>query len=415
MGFHFLPAELAPLIERAIEDNRAYAEGYGIELRIAAVAPGARVWSDPDRLLQVMTNLLSNAVKFSRRGGVVEIATARGIGDVRLSVTDHGRGIPPEFRQRIFEKFAQSDTSSTREKGGTGLGLSISRAIVERHRGRIGFTSEPGVATTFFCDLPEWGAVLDEARPEARERPRILVCEDDRDVAHLLCLMLEREGYDADMAHDAAAARRLLRERAYAALTLDLVLPDEDGVTLIRELRRDEATSRLPIVVISVRAQEGQAELNGGALGVVDWLDKPIDEERLMAAVERAARSPRGEMARILHVEDDLDLQRVVAAIVDGDARIEPALNLAEARERLAGGRFDLVILDLALPDGSGLELLPELGALDPSTPVLIFSAHEVDKAVAGRVAAVLVKSQTSNRELLERIRSALRGPAKEV
>ncbi len=415
MGFHFLPAELAPLIERAIEDNRAYAEGYGVELRVAAMAPGAWVWADPDRLLQVMTNLLSNAVKFSQRGGVVDIATVREIGDLRLSVTDHGRGIPPEFRQRIFEKFAQSDSSSTREKGGTGLGLSISRAIVERHRGRIGFTSEPGAATTFFCDLPEWEAVLDEAVPEAEERPRILVCEDDRDVAHLLCLMLEREGYHADMAHDAAAARRLLRERAYAALTLDLVLPDEDGVTLIRELRRDEATSRLPIVVVSVRAQEGQAELNGGALGVVDWLDKPIDEERLVAAVERAARFPRGEMARILHVEDDLDLQRVVAAIVDGDARIEPALNLAEARERLAGGRFDLVILDLALPDGSGLELLPELGALDPSTPVLIFSAHEVDKAVAGRVAAVLVKSQTSNGELLERIRSALRGPTKEA
>jgi DNA-binding NarL/FixJ family response regulator len=96
---------------------------------------------------------------------------------------------------------------------------------------------------------------------------------------------------------------------------------------------------------------------------------------------------------------------------VDGDAWIVQALNLAEARERLARERFELVILDLALPDGSGLELLPALGSLEPPTPVLIFSAHEVDKAVAGRVAAVLVKSQTSNRELLERIRAALKGP----
>jgi PAS domain S-box-containing protein len=416
MGFHFMPVELAPLIERSIEDNRAYAEGYGVELQTAAAVPGAWVWADPDRLLQVMTNLISNAVKFSPRGSVVEIATARGLGDVRLSVTDHGRGISPELRPRLFERFAQADSSSTREKGGTGLGLSISRAIIERHRGRIGFTSEPGVTTTFFCDLPEWGTAIEEAPPEdARERPLLLVCEDDRDVAQLLCLMLEREGYRAHMAHDAATARRMLRERAYAALTLDLVLPDQDGVTLIRELRRDEATSRLPIVVVSVRAQEGQAKLNGGALGVIDWLEKPIDERRLLAAVERAVKAPRGREAVILHVEDDLDLQRVVAAIVDGDARIEPALNLAEARERLAGGRFDLVILDLALPDGSGLELLPELGVLDPPTPVLIFSAHEVDQAVAGRVAAVLVKTQTSNRELLERIRSALRGPAREA
>src|SRR3954468_11217449 len=412
MGFYFAPVELAPLLQRAVEDNRAYAEGYGVVLRVAATAAGARVWGDPDRLLQVMTNLISNGVKFSPRGGTVEIATARGIGDVRISVTDHGRGIQSEFRQRIFERFAQSDSSSTREKGGTGLGLSISRAIIERHHGRIGFTSEPGVATTFYCDLPEWGALADEAA-SGEDRPRILVCEDDRDVARLLGLMLEREGYQVDVAHDAAQTRRLLRERSYAALTLDLVLPDQDGVTLIRELRREEATSRLPIVVVSVRAQEGAAELNGGALGVVDWLIKPIDEDRLMLAVERAVRSSLGGRAHILHVEDDPDLQRVVAAIVDGDARVEQALNLSEARERLACERFDLVILDLALPDGSGLELLPELGSLDPPTPVLIFSAHEVDKTVAGRVASVLVKSQTSNRELSERIRSALQGSSR--
>ncbi|HEY4596305.1 MAG TPA: response regulator, partial [Thermoanaerobaculia bacterium] len=150
-----------------------------------------------------------------------------------------------------------------------------------------------------------------------------------------------------------------------------------------------------------------------GALGVVDWLVKPIDEDRLMTAMARAVLTSPGRATRILHVEDDPDLQRVVAAIVDREALIEQALNLAEARERLMGGHFDLVILDLALPDGSGLELLPELGSLDPPTPVLIFSAHEVDKTVAGRVAAVLVKSQTSNRELSERIRSALQGSSR--
>jgi DNA-binding response OmpR family regulator len=334
---------------------------------------------------------------------------------VRVSVTDHGRGVPPEFRARIFEKFAQADSSSTREKGGTGLGLSISRAIVERHQGRIGFTSEPGVATAFFFDLPEWVATEAEvktaAAPETGEGPLILVCEDDWDVAHLLSLMLERDGYQVDVAHDAAEARRLLRARPYAALTLDLMLPDQDGVSLIRELRGSEATSRLPIVVVSVRADEGQAELNGGAVGVIDWLVKPIDEDRLRRAMEQAVRAPLGAGARILHVEDDPDLQRVVAAIVDRDAVVEAALNLAEARERLARQRFDLVILDLALPDGSGLELLPFLGGLEPPMPVLIFSAHEVDAAVADRVASVLIKSQTSNRELMEQIRSALGRP----
>jgi PAS domain S-box-containing protein len=415
MGFRLAPVDLAALAGQAIESNRAYAEGYEVGLRIAGTAEEARVWGDADRLLQVITNLISNAVKFSPRGGVVEVAVTCWEGEARVAVTDQGPGVPPEFRQRIFEKFAQADSSSTREKGGTGLGLSISRAIVERHQGRIGFTSEPGVATAFFFDLPlfelpERGEPA-AAGPEMAERPLILICEDDRDVARLLSLMLEREGYRADVALDAAEARRLLRERSYAALTLDLVLPGQDGISLIRELRGNEATSRLPIVVVSVCAEDGRAELNGGAVGVVDWLVKPIDEHRLRSAMRQATRRPLGAGALILHVEDDPDLQRVVAAIVDSDATVEQALDLAAARERLARRRFDLVILDLSLPDGSGLELLPFLGSLDPATPVLIFSAHEVDAAVADRVASVLVKSQTSNRELLERIRAALDSP----
>jgi DNA-binding response OmpR family regulator len=344
---------------------------------------------------------------------VVEVAVTRAAGEARVAVTDHGRGVSPEFRQRIFQKFAQADSSSTREKGGTGLGLSISRAIVERHQGRIDFTSEPGVATVFFFDLPEWGATAADALAEADERPLILICEDDRDVAHLLSLMLDRDGYRSDIAHDAAEVRRRLGERSYAALTLDLRLPDQDGVTLIRELRENQATRLLPIVVVSVRAEEGQAELNGGAFGVVDWLAKPIDEQRLRRAMERAVRSPLGAGARILHVEDDLDLHRVVAAIVGTDAVVEQALDLAAAREQLARQRFDLVILDLALPDGSGLELLPLLGGVEPPTPVLIFSAHEVDADAANRVASVLIKSQTSNRELMEQIRSALGRPVR--
>ncbi len=157
MGFRFTPIEFGSLVEQAVESNRAYAEAYGVELRIAGVLPEARVWADGDRVLQVMANLLSNAAKFSPQGGVVSVAAERLDGHLRVAVTDHGKGIPLELRPRLFEKFVQADASSTRQKGGTGLGLSISKAIVERHGGTIGFESETGAATTFFFDLPEWG------------------------------------------------------------------------------------------------------------------------------------------------------------------------------------------------------------------------------------------------------------------
>jgi PAS domain S-box-containing protein len=156
MAFRPARVELMPLIEQAVESNRAYASLYDVELRIVEEDPWARVHADADRIQQVLANLLSNAAKHSPRGAVVEIAVTRGTDGVRVSVSDHGPGIPPEFQARIFEKFAQADASSTRQKGGTGLGLSISKAIIERHGGRLWFDTAAGSGTTFFFTLPDW-------------------------------------------------------------------------------------------------------------------------------------------------------------------------------------------------------------------------------------------------------------------
>jgi PAS domain S-box-containing protein len=410
MGFRLMPQDLMTLVEQAVEANQAYGQPYGIGLRITESVSGVRVRADADRMQQVLTNLLSNAVKFSPREGVVEVGVTAAKGRALIRVRDHGKGIPAGFRTRIFEKFAQADATSTRQQGGTGLGLTISKAIVERHGGRIWFETIEGEGTTFFVELPEW---LADSLPEPEAaRVRILVCEDDPDVAKLLVLMLQQDGFEADIARDASEARRLLAEGSYAAMTLDLILPDQDGVSLLRELREDAASRQMPVVVVSARAEQGRRELNGGAIGVIDWLVKPIDQERLQEALRQAVggwdREGRTERPLILHVEDDADLREVVGAIIDQAADVERAQDLAEARAQLARRHFDLVILDLALPDGSGMELLPLLGALSPPTPVIIFSAHEVDGPVANRVASVLVKSQTSNRELVERIQAVL-------
>jgi signal transduction histidine kinase len=163
MAFVPIPVELTPLVEQAILSNRVYAHGFGVEIRLEDSVPG-KVLADPDRLHQVMTNLLSNAARHSHRGGIVEIRIQRCGDRLRVSVTDHGEGIPPEFQPRVFEKFAQADTSSARREGGTGLGLSISRAIVERHGGSIGFRTEPGVGTTFSFELPDLDAGSERLR-----------------------------------------------------------------------------------------------------------------------------------------------------------------------------------------------------------------------------------------------------------
>jgi PAS domain S-box-containing protein len=146
--------DLATLIERAMEDNHAFGSQLGVTYRRIAGEPGLRVQADPNRLLQILANLLSNAAKFSPPQGTVEITAERHSHWARVAVRDHGPGIAEEFRPRIFSRFAQADSSNTRQKGGTGLGLSICKALVERMGGRIGFETAAGHGTTFYFDLP---------------------------------------------------------------------------------------------------------------------------------------------------------------------------------------------------------------------------------------------------------------------
>ncbi len=412
MSFEMKPLELNALVRQAIAANEGLGKPLGVRFEFREMPTEIMVTGDTDRLTQVMTNLLSNAVKFSPEKASVEVAVAMKDGRVQVSVSDHGSGIPEEFRDRIFQKFAQADSSDTRRKGGTGLGLNICKAIVEKHGGQIDFVSSPGAGTTFHFDLPEYhelSTVAAQVVEPRDDRLRILVCEDDPDVARLIGMMLAQGDMDVEVAGSAQAAKEMLSKSRYDAMTLDLNLPGQDGVSLIRELRESESTRDLPIVVISGRAQEGKSEFKGGAVGIVDWLDKPIDQDRLINVMKSTFEGRQGDKPQILHVEDDPDVAQVVAALVGEEAEILRADSVEGARRLLAGGRFDLIILDIGLPDGSGLDLVPMIKNLLPQVPIILFSSYDVNPEMAGIVSGVLVKSQTSNDKLLATIKGVIR------
>jgi signal transduction histidine kinase/DNA-binding response OmpR family regulator len=397
------------LLEQAVDANRAYGAQFEVSFRLEAEEQDAAVYADAARIQQVLANLLSNAAKFSPQGGVVEVSLVVDAGDVAFRVRDHGRGIPPEFRNRIFQRFAQADSSDVRQKGGTGLGLSISKAIIEHHGGSIGFEDAEGGGTCFWFTLPRLAERLTQMPPTepqaAQGRRRALVVEDDADVALLLGRILGQHGWDSEVARNAAEAFESLDRARFDALTLDLMLPDEDGLSVFRRLRQRPDGRALPVIVISAIAEKGKVQLNGDAVGVVDWLDKPIDQFRLRDALRQALHAS-DRPARILHVEDDQDILRVVSAVMGDEAEMVAARSLAEARSVLAhDSRFALVIVDVGLPDGSGLDLLGELRHLPKPPPVLIFSASDYDPGTARHVAASLVKSRTENRELHDTIR----------
>ncbi|WP_448561266.1 PAS domain S-box protein [Trichothermofontia sp.] len=440
IDFNLQPLELTPLLTQAIATNQTYADQFQVRLVLTETVP-VRVNADPDRLLQVLTNLLSNAAKFSPTGSVVEVSAQRlesRTDWVRVAVRDYGPGIPAAFIPHIFQKFAQADSSNTRQKGGTGLGLSITKAIVERLGGTIGFETEPGIGTTFYFDLPlllEPTSSPPATVLPATHRSHLLICEDDPDIATLLNLILQQGGFHCDIAQSAAEAKQLLTQRSYDAMTVDLVLPDQDGISLIRDVRSQFPSADLPIVVVSAQsrssgegaAQTGQPSLQNGDLAVTQWLDKPIDHQQLLTVVQQAVAQSSATRPRILHVEDDPDILQVTTVILRDLAEVVPAPSLAIARQQLQTQTFDLILLDWTLPDGSGLDLLHDLHKLvatsatvvlspsanvssgkvtPPPIPVVIFSAQDLNLETAHQVAATLVKSRTSNQELIQTIQN---------
>lgn len=400
------PLDLRDIATRSIEGVRGYAEQMGVTLSLSDGEP-APVRGDADRLIQVVTNLLSNAAKFSPSGGEVSVAVNPEARIARLSVRDHGPGISEEFRARIFGKFAQADSSDTRAKGGTGLGLAIAREIAERHGGRLWFESAEGEGATFHLDLP-----LD--RPEeatGNGLGRLLICEDDPDAARVLAEMLSHEGYQADAVGTAREALSRAKTGSYAAALIDLQLPDADGVSLIRALKASDETRAMPVIVVSGDVARGR--VRGRSLEVADWMEKPVDQARLRLAVQSLFSGT--DKPLVLHVDDDRDILEVTRQAL-GAVEVIGAESLAEARAALAARRPDLVILDLGLPDGNGLDLLPELTDEDGGTiPVVIYSAQDMDREAAPAVRAVLTKSRMSLTQLartVRRLTRRTRGPS---
>jgi signal transduction histidine kinase len=156
IAFDFKRVEVQTLVEQAIEANRAFAESFGVTVRLIRSVGPLDVRADADRLVQVVTNLLSNAAKFSPHGAEVIVTVTRRGNTARISVRDHGPGIPEDFKPRVFGKFAQADVADARQKGGTGLGLNIVRQIVVRLDGDVGFADAPGGGTTFTVAVPRW-------------------------------------------------------------------------------------------------------------------------------------------------------------------------------------------------------------------------------------------------------------------
>lgn len=225
--------ELAKAVRQAIHANATFAAAYQVTLQLIEPAATGEVLVDPDSLAQVLTNLLSNAAKFSPPGEAVVVSVERRGHWLRVEVRDRGPGLPDAFRQRIFQRFAQADGSSTRAKSGTGLGLAISKALVEQMHGRIGFDSVEGQGSSFYCEFPCPRAAEPSLPMAPRTGPRLLHVEDDEDIRRVIRRTLP-EHWTVVEAANAALAAEALRASGFELLLLDLALPGDGAEGLLR-------------------------------------------------------------------------------------------------------------------------------------------------------------------------------------
>jgi PAS domain S-box-containing protein len=410
--FALKPVELRALAAQAIEANKGFAESFGVPVRLDPASAEAVVRVDPDRMTQVIINLLSNAVKFSPRGAEVLVTVENHGTTARLAVRDHGPGVPEDYRERIFEKFVQVDATDARQKGGTGLGLSIVKQIMFRLGGEVGLTPVPSGGTTFHIELPCWDQIelLQTERLGRAGNALILLCEDDPDAAAVLAARLRAAGFPTDVACTAEEAVKGASTRSYAAILVDLQFPDSDGISLIKHLRAQPQYHNTPIVVVSADPARGRDDQRSSTLNVLDWLAKPVDVGRLLHVINRPIVRDACVRPRILHVDDDRDVLKLVAQALSFTADVVSVESIDEARHMLEKHHFDLAVLDVALAEGFGLDLLPDLcGADGEPTPVVVFSAQDSPE-VAARVLAVLTKSRASIDSLVATLRRLVAG-----
>ena len=334
-----------------------------------------------------------------------EIGSDAGGEWIEIAVADTGIGLRQEDQERIFGAFEQVDSAYAREQQGTGLGLALTRKLVQLHGGRIWVESEPGKGSTFRFVMPRVRqAVALERSDEGSSRasdasptgPLILVVEDDRVAGELLAHQLSQAGYRVARASTGDQAVALAKELRPDGITLDILLPDQDGLKVLARLKALPETSEIPVVVVSITENQ---EL-GFSLGAVDWLVKPAHSRDFLAAVRRAVAgngAPDGQTVLVIDDEsptvelltDMLASQgfQVIAAL-DGLKGIA----LARAREP------DLIVLDLVMPGLTGFDVVRELRKYPESQeiPILIFTVKDLSaderERLRGSVQAVVRK-----------------------
>jgi GAF domain-containing protein/CheY-like chemotaxis protein len=404
---------LAPLIDEVVGTARQLAEQNKNQLVVEAQQNLGAMTVDPMRLRQILLNLLSNACKFTKQGEVA--LRARKIADgrdwIEFAVADTGIGMTAEQQAKLFEEFSQAESSTAQRYGGTGLGLAITRKLVRMMGGDVTVQSEAGKGSVFTVRLPGSGPGAASATDaQAQGRDCVLVIDDDATARELIAEHLKAEGFSVTTAPGGLEGLKLAKELRPIAITLDVMMPDLDGWSVLAALRQDAELAEIPVIMVSILDEQRRA----ASLGAAGYLTKPIERERLRRLVGRFRVPARP--TRVLLVEDDTDQRERLRGWLDGAQwALQEAANGREALARVQAEKPDVILLDLMMPEMDGFAVVAALQK-EPrwsDIPVIVVTARDLDSRDRERlnsgVQSVLVKETFRPAELVERIRRLTR------
>ena len=380
----------------------------GITLEVDVPPSLGQIRADRDKLRDVVAHLFDNAVKFTESGTirlVVRREGSPGYQDISIKISDTGVGIPADAIDGLFEPFKMVDPSTSRRHGGAGLGLALSRIYVRLMGGEISLSSVLGRGVTVSVTLPVTASSApSKAAVPAQGGDLVLVVDDDPVARNLLERALVRKGYRVAMAANGIEAIQRARELHPIAVTLDVVMPDMDGWSVLSQMKSAPDLSRIPVILVTMTDDRAR----GYALGASDVMSKPYDLDRLLDILDRQ----KGFVAQptALIVDDDAPTRHMLRRTLtrDGWTCME-AENGAEALLRVAETVPDVILLDLLMPEMGGLDFLARLRAVPAwlSIPVVIVTATDLSDADSARLrgelaAHVLRKGGTAQDQLLQ-------------
>ena len=393
------------------------------------------LFTDKVRVEQVIKNLLSNAFKFTPEGGSIALNVVPGPIEKTISfcIKDTGVGIAKEKQRIIFEAFQQADGSTSRKYGGTGLGLSISRELTTLLGGTITLTSEPGIGSEFILTVPFEAKVVPvlvedqvptvETFSPTRENflkpvaqivrdpnrePTVVIVEDDKNFANILQDYSRDHGYKSIMVSEGTNAVEIIKEHLPDAVILDIMLPGKDGWQILKELKALTDTMHIPVHLMSA----GDAAANRVRReGAISFLKKPIDTGALDKLFTDIMLQGGVKFKQILLVEDHKAQSQALKDMMEGQGiTVDQAFDGESAFRMLHENEYQCVILDLNLPDISGLDLLDKIKEVDEfaELPVIVNTAMELDRTSVNRLMkyanAMVVKTSKSSDRLIDEV-----------